>query len=740
MSNIIQELAKISNRSEVSKRLQILLADSQGITETKNLLSSLSFREAKQIYETYTKADFVESYGKYAIDFAHLEHLAVLSHFLALTLSSRHGKTLAVFLHQFIEDKSKSLLPSVRIIIDSALSMFFLRDTVNVAMVVPMFGEQHLVQPVNERFLGRGFINIKLRELEDLRTINPKFSYRAIFVADGRDFDETSGETTLSLAQSLVESDPALKEKALYGQLMLLEFVDEMKDAIESIKGGAQIYGMHKALEDPETTVVLTTDSPCEVPLSQAGLLIASAACFPRSVTLGSRKNKQSYSHRGRTRKFMSLIYNQVMALILPELRSVSDKQMGYKAWPRNIASCILPEIRKENGAVIYDKSFDYGRTFDTNLLLRAAAAGFGLIEKPSIVISSRNVAYGLRGNWALLKSLPRHRKDAAILQKRQQAVQFCNENPYLDRWEQYICGLLEDPGNTLAHGNWQCQLYAGKNFIVKRPTSRGDIFRILWKKLSKFSLPSVFRTKNAHPAKSVSIVDYMILALWKIVSFPRINTRQFKNARKLNNRLGGIALPYNHIFIRGCYYQVQQRGTALGEYLSSVTSENKDSGFQLGEVWRLVKEAVDLVLSLWKLGIFPEDFQFPHNFAVRNGQLFLTDLGSLLMGKPLFPFRFYRRIWRLWMWEGIGESYPEVFQLYEKLADQLLTKAHLKVLWQTEKGYPVANLFSYPPEKIVDEYSSSTLLTQLISPSEVKAVYLVNVPLKKYLKQLNHG
>jgi len=739
IDRIIETLSRMKSTEEVTVYLNEILTDSRGPEIAMSVISRLGTVASKKLFEQNLAQDFVDAYGTQAIDFAQLEHLSILSRLLSLALSSDNSNKFALFLFGLKSDTDIHILPSVRILIDSALSIYNLKEPKTVTLVIPDYGSQYIAEPINNHFVGQGFINIKLREMEDLRRINNKLSFRIIFVCEGDDSlaatKKFKGRTTHNVLNEIINKNPSLKEKTASGQLVLLDFGEDLKNAVKSIKGGGQIYAMHKALSYPDTDIILTTDAPCEVPLSQAGVLITAASVNPDKVVIGSRRHPLSAVQRTFKRKFLSSVLEKITNLFLPELRNLSDKQMGYKVWPRSIAEKVLPPVYQNNGQIFYDGNFDYGRTFDTNLLARVAIIGYGIIEEPSIVISSRSVTYGLRGNLYFLEALPKHSKDRSIFKKRF-FENIENENKArIDNWVSYANDLMNNKDTIVKDSSWQSIVYMGTNAVIKKPNTWKDIFTILVKKFKNVKTPPGLEFKKQ---KIVTAKDYATLALWKIFTFHKTNSAQFKEARQLATRIGGLALPCGHVLINGRYHMIQKKDVALFDYFFpsafNIKKPNSD------EVCNLVKQAVDMMMSLWKLGVFLDDFQFPQNFAIEDGHIYLADLGRLSSKKPILPLSFYRKIWRLWVWEGICKEYPDAFDLYEKLANQYFTKENLDKWWNSEKGYPVSNLTLEFPSKNDDKFYSPSIhnnKTQLtlIQPIRVIATSAKN---RIRLKQKN--
>ncbi|KPJ85079.1 hypothetical protein AMJ57_04400 [Parcubacteria bacterium SG8_24] len=140
----------------------------------------------------------------------------------------------------------------------------------------------------------------------------------------------------------------------------------------------------------------LSTDLAALRPLTEA---VAGGA----ALALGSRRRSGAEVERSRGRLFLSWCYRQLLRLVFRT--AVSDAACGFKAVSAEVVRQVLPEVR------------DSRWFFDTELVLRAEHAGFGIKEIP---LRWREQAAGDRRSkvnvikvaWEYLKQVVRLRRE----------------------------------------------------------------------------------------------------------------------------------------------------------------------------------------------------------------------------------------------------------------------------------------------------------------------------------------
>ncbi|TRZ48736.1 MAG: hypothetical protein D4S01_09790, partial [Dehalococcoidia bacterium] len=250
-----------------------------------------------------------------------------------------------------------------------------------VTTVYAMHGEQVRMQSPSARTGGQDALRLKVQQKEDLYGVNPLVDWRMIAVNDGNDKmykrSLKSSDVTLFLLKRFYPQYLLLSEKGV-SKIQVLELQQDVREAIGSVKGGAIIYGMRKALTDGADYVIYT-DQDGSVSLEEEGALLKPILLGKASASIGLRHDHPAAIPRPFMRRFKHRVFLLFTKLNIRYIAGIKDTQVGFKAFSRELLLKTLPL----SAGMEFDPQFEYGGSFDVNLLGRAKMAGAYIAQVP---------------------------------------------------------------------------------------------------------------------------------------------------------------------------------------------------------------------------------------------------------------------------------------------------------------------------------------------------------------------
>lgn len=269
-----------------------------------------------------------------------------------------------------------------------------------VAVVIAMWGEQRRLRPRSaENPTGENSLHVKLDQLDWLFD-GTGIDWRIYAVDDGDPDDSAS--VAAERAESHIKGDNVTV-------LRLSDAVDAterpaplaaLDDVDDSRKGGAMVYGAHRALSDGADAVVIT-DADNSVDLGQLGLLVAARA-GGADVVIGDRKNSESVLVKAEARWGPGIVVlRHMQRMVGKEIfdRGIRDTQAAFKLYS---AAALEPILAAPS---------TYGFSFDSDWLYAALGAGYKVQSVPFAFIDSfaesASITQGPMTTWeSLLKGL----------------------------------------------------------------------------------------------------------------------------------------------------------------------------------------------------------------------------------------------------------------------------------------------------------------------------------------------
>jgi len=225
---------------------------------------------------------------------------------------------------------------------------------VTLTLLNPVYKETGRIQRREEHPHGEDSIRCKAGILRGLEDSNPNLTCRLIVIED--ECPENSGQ----LAKEILQTEyPAEMDSGKYQVHFLREAIDEgdpdvlpgltHKDgANRSVKGGALLFGMRKALhlETSDLHIIVDNDADLSIHPAQLGLLVESIAAGETQAVAGSRREADSVALIGGSRDTRGQLFIQIWQHFLPELvKNIIDTNRAFKAFTSTALEQILSRI-----------------------------------------------------------------------------------------------------------------------------------------------------------------------------------------------------------------------------------------------------------------------------------------------------------------------------------------------------------------------------------------------------------
>ncbi len=244
-----------------------------------------------------------------------------------------------------------------RIALKIAESRRIIRDLdapLTISLINPVYKETGRIRRRAEHPHGEDSIRYKLKVLRELESLNPHLSARFVVVDD--ECPDRSGELAEQILREFADEYAACKYRTLY----LGKAIDERdpdvppglthKDGTNrSVKGGALLFGMRKAVDDPVEGrhILVDNDADLSIHPAQLGILVQAILQGKSQAVAGSRRETDSVALIGASRNTRGQFFIQIWQHFLPQLaREISDTNRAFKAYTADALRQILYDIR----------------------------------------------------------------------------------------------------------------------------------------------------------------------------------------------------------------------------------------------------------------------------------------------------------------------------------------------------------------------------------------------------------
>ncbi|NNK17832.1 MAG: hypothetical protein HKP49_01645 [Maribacter sp.] len=225
-----------------------------------------------------------------------------------------------------------------------------LNEEVTLTLINPVYKETGRMQRREEHPHGENALRTKIDTLLYFTSINPLFKGRVFVVDDG--CPDGSGK----MAENIMSEYPGTPHKVFF----LANAIDEndadlpvgithKSGSNRSVKGGAALFGMRKALRTPTNGMHIIVDNDADLSIHpmQLGLLVEDIINGKTKAVAGSRRENDSVSLIGGSRDLRGNLFIRIWQHFLPQLaENITDTNRAFKAFESTALETILPAIK----------------------------------------------------------------------------------------------------------------------------------------------------------------------------------------------------------------------------------------------------------------------------------------------------------------------------------------------------------------------------------------------------------
>ncbi|MGB5385602.1 MAG: hypothetical protein WBN20_02330 [Eudoraea sp.] len=234
--------------------------------------------------------------------------------------------------------------------IESENIILNLNEQVTLTLINPVYKETGRMQKREQHPHGENSLRTKIACIQHFERINPLFKGRVFVVDDG--CPDASGV----MAENIVSEYPGSPHKVFFlakaideNDIDLPAGITHKNGSNRSVKGGAALLGMQKALKTPAEGihVIVDNDADLSVHPMQLGLLVQDIVDGKTKTVAGSRREEDSVSLIGGSRNLRGNLFIQIWQHFLPQLaQRITDTNRAFKAFESSALERILPSIK----------------------------------------------------------------------------------------------------------------------------------------------------------------------------------------------------------------------------------------------------------------------------------------------------------------------------------------------------------------------------------------------------------
>ena len=214
----------------------------------------------------------------------------------------------------------------------SKMAINRLNKGIHLTFLFAIYKETERMSFSYESPLGEDFINEKIRQIEWLVSESSNVTWDLVIVDDG--CPDGSGKKAKEIANESVYRDQI---KVLFLQEAIdskSHLAGHLNSTDDSQKGGAILYGLRYASSlKRKNNIILYTDADLSSHLGMSGLLIEALIHSNKSLAIGSRREKTSFTLRSDFRNNRGKLFIYLRRRLLHPINYISDEQCGFKAF-----------------------------------------------------------------------------------------------------------------------------------------------------------------------------------------------------------------------------------------------------------------------------------------------------------------------------------------------------------------------------------------------------------------------
>ena len=240
-------------------------------------------------------------------------------------------------------------------IAESQRILQMINQPMTITLLNPVYKETERMQRREEHSFGEDSIRFKMNALKHLEMLNPNLSFRFFVIDDG--CPQASGDKAQAILKEDFPEAVATGKARIY---FLSKAIDENaldlppglthKDGPNhSVKGGAVLFGMRKALADNTVRgqhIIIDNDADISIHPKQIGLLLEPILQGRAELVAGSRREADSVTLIGDSRDTRGSLFIKIWQHLLPELGTqIIDTNRAFKAFTSSALRRIIDRL-----------------------------------------------------------------------------------------------------------------------------------------------------------------------------------------------------------------------------------------------------------------------------------------------------------------------------------------------------------------------------------------------------------
>lgn len=232
---------------------------------------------------------------------------------------------------------------------ESELSFQHLDQPLLLTLINPVYKETGRLRRREDHPHGENSLQIKIECIRYFESLNANFKGRIFVVDDG--CPNQSG----AMAKDIIDGYPDSPHRVFFLDKAIDDNDPELPPGIthksgtnRSVKGGAVLFGMRKALLDEvdHLHIIVDNDADLSIHPMQLGLLIKDIVNNKAKAIAGSRREEDSVALIGAGRNQRGSLFIKIWQSLLPDLaRGITDTNRAFKAFESEELKEILPFI-----------------------------------------------------------------------------------------------------------------------------------------------------------------------------------------------------------------------------------------------------------------------------------------------------------------------------------------------------------------------------------------------------------
>lgn len=218
-------------------------------------------------------------------------------------------------------------------------------DNIHVSICIPIYDEINRFKTSKQHQNGEDFLNVKLKQCEELFGENEKITFNLLLIDDG------CPNKTGKFIERYIKDNNIEKSNVIYLEDCIKNgILRYINDVNESRKGGAIYYGLyysiHKLPKIKKKHIIIYTDADISTDLRQCGLLLDKIN-EKDSCCIACRHLPDSITIKKGSRSVRAKIHSYFWKQLFEEINYLSDTQTSFKAFDSKIIPNLLDNINE---------------------------------------------------------------------------------------------------------------------------------------------------------------------------------------------------------------------------------------------------------------------------------------------------------------------------------------------------------------------------------------------------------